>query len=183
MPNQAVGPRTVAHDYLQNFRYRLFEDNPDAENAVFRKEAVIGGFANITLPNVTIEAAEHRTGISPLPRKQGGIMNVEDITMTRGIVLGDTVLFDWIQAYRSKKPYRTNLRVCIYNQEIDGSAPDDDQPSRQLILKNCFPTSVKLMGDLDASASDINIEECTCSIEDYDVVAPTGKDLGMIGES
>lgn len=166
--------RKTAYDYLQNFRFRVIEVDGGAGAFPFPT----AGFNNVTLPNITIEAAEHRTGISPLPKKQGGIMAVEDITMTRGIALGDTQFFDWIQKYRNKQPYRTDLMICVYNQEINGENPDD-QPSRVLKLKECIPTSVKAMGDLDASASDINIGEITCACEDYDLDAPAASELGM----
>jgi len=162
-------PRSVQEDYLQNFRFRVFEVAGGAD--VFKNEEPVAGFNNITMPGVTLEVGEHRTGKDQWTKKQPGVPTVEDCTMTRGVLLGDTTFYDWMKKYFERKPFRTDLQVRQYNQEGNGFDPND-KFAREMTLRNCFPTSIKLMGDLDATASDVNIQEITCSVEWPELEAP-----------
>lgn len=168
-----MAPRSVAEDQIQSFRFRVFEgaDGP----GVFAAEEPIAGFNNITTPNLTIEQAEHRVGTEKYTRKFLGVPTWEDCTMTRGVLIGDTTFYDWaINKYLNKSPFRTDLTVAVYNQEGDGwGDAATEAPVRSVIMRNCIPTSVKLLGDLDASASDVNIQEITCALESAELSAPT----------
>jgi len=165
-------PRAVAEDQLQSFRFRVFEANDGA--GVFENEEPVAGFNTITTPNLTFEQAEHRVGNKKYTKKFIGVPTWEDCTMTRGILLGDTTFYDWaVNKYLNKKPFRTDFTVSLYNQEGDGwGDADSEEPARSIIMRNCIPQSVKLMGDLDASASDINVQEITCAVESVELDAP-----------
>jgi phage tail-like protein len=162
--------RTVAEDLLQSFRFRVFEIAGEA--SVFENEDPVAGFNTVTTPNITIETAEHRTGSEVFTKKYPGVPTVEDMTMTRGIALGDTTFYDWVmEKYLKRSPFRTDLQVRLYNQEKDGTVIDD-QHARQLTCSECIPQSVKLMGDLDASSSDVNLQEVTVALEEIELDAP-----------
>lgn len=165
-----MASRTPAEDYLQSFRFRIFEVEGNAD--VFAEESPVAGFNNITTPNITIESAEHRTGNEVWTKKHAGVPTVEDCTMTRGILLGDTTFYDWVIAkIFGRAPYRTDLEIRVYSQTAPGVQPDDAF-ARRMVLKNCFPTSVKLIGDLDATSSDVNVQEITCAVEEVELDAP-----------
>ena len=163
-----MAPRSVAEDQIQSFRFRVFEGADGA--GVFAGEEPVAGFNNITTPNLTFETAEHRTGIEKYTRKFLGIPTWEDCTMTRGVLVGDTTFYDWaINKYLNKSPFRTDLSIRVYNQEGDGWSSSDDAAVRGITMRNCIPTSVKILGDLDASASDVNIQEITCATEEVEL--------------
>lgn len=162
--------RTPAEDYLQSFRFRVFE--VEGGPGVFGGESPIAGFNNVTTPNITIESSEHRTGNEVWTKKHPGVPTVEDCTMTRGILLGDTTFYDWVMAKLfGRQPYRTDLEIRVYDQTSPGTSPDDAH-ARRIVMKNCFPTSVKLIGDLDATSSDVNVQEITCAVEEVELDAP-----------
>lgn len=162
--------RTPDKDKLQSFRFRVFEVAGGAD--VFANEAPVAGFTSVTVPGITIEMSEHRTGTEDFAHKYPGIANVEDATMTRGIYLGDTTFYNWVMAkVLGGEPFRTDLEIRIYNQQKPGRIVDDPH-SRRVICHDCFPTTVKLIGDLDASSSDVNVQEITCAVERVTLDAP-----------
>lgn len=164
-------PRSVIEDQIQSFRFRVFEGADGA--GVFAAEEPVAGFNTITTPNLTFETAEHRTGTEKYTRKFLGVPTWEDCTMTRGILMGDTTFYDWaINKYLDKTPFRTDLSIRVYNQAQDGWTSADDQHIRAITMRNCIPTSVKLLGDLDASASDVNVQEITTAVEEVELDAP-----------
>lgn len=160
-------PRTTAEDQLQSFRFRLFELAGGA--GAFAAEDPIAGFTTITTPEVTVEVGEYRTGDKTYARKIPGVVSIGDSVMTRGILIGDTTIFDWVIAkYIGKTPFRTDLEVRVYNQEGNGTLVDDIHV-RTEIYREAIPTTVKPLGDLDAGASDINMQELTVSLEEIEM--------------
>ena len=85
-------PRSVGEDQLQSFRFRVLE--VQGGPGIFDDEDPVAGFNNITIPGITFEVTEHRVGNQKFTRKFLGVPTFEDCTMTRGILLGDTTIFD-----------------------------------------------------------------------------------------
>lgn len=155
--------RSVTEDQLQSFRFRVFEVANGA--GVFDGQVPIAGFNTITTPNITLEIAEHRTGNEKYTKKFLGPPTFEDCTMTSGILIGDTVFYDWVMnKYLNKTPFRADLGIRVYDQAGDGTG-EEDVAVRAIIMYECIPTSVKLLGDLDASSSDVNVQEVTFALE------------------
>jgi len=160
--------RSVAQDEIQSFRFRVFEIDGGA--GVFDNENPVAGFNTVTTPNLTFETAEHRTGSRKYARKFLGPPTWEAGTMTRGILRGDTTFYDWaIDKYLGRKPFRTDLEIRVYDQEEDGSDVANDEAVRSEIWRQCIPSSVKPMGDLDASATDVNMQEITVEVEEVEL--------------
>ena len=67
-------------------------------------------------------------------------------------------------------PYRDDIDIKQYAQDAPGEDANDT-PARQITCLECFPTRVKLIGDLDATASDINIQEIECAVEEVALTA------------
>lgn len=157
--------RAQADDLLQSFRFRVV----DVDGSFISATA---GFNSVTTPNLTLEAAEYREGNRKYTKKQPGVPTVESVTMQRGIALNETQFADWIlKKVLGGKPYRTDLMINVYNQEKTGENVDD-AASRQITCSECFPTSVKLIGDLDATSSDINLQEVEAACEEVALTLP-----------
>lgn len=156
--------RTTAEDQLQGFRFRVFEIAGGP--GVFAGEEPVAGFVTVTMPEITSEIATYRTGADKHTKKMLGPVEYGEATFSRGMLIGGNTIFDWVQDfYLNKQPYRTDLEVRVYNQEGDGTSADDTHV-KSVTLKECIPTSVKPMGDLDANASDVAMEELTIAIEE-----------------
>jgi phage tail-like protein len=162
--------RTTAEDQIQSFRFRVFE--VEGGPGIFADENPVAGFTTITTPEATAEMATHRTGSEKTTRKFLGPVEYGDVTMSRGILLGDSTFYNWLERYRNKQPFRTDLEVRVYNQEGDGTSPDDQHVKSQT-WKECIPTTVKGLGDLDSASADVNVQEVTVAIEEYELESPT----------
>jgi phage tail-like protein len=160
--------RTVAEDHFQSYRFRVFEVDGNAA-AVFAGETPVAGFTTVTTPEVTVEMAEHRTGSEKYTRKYPGPPTYGEGTMTRGLLKGDNTFYNWLQKYLTGQPFRTDLIVRMYDQTawaVDGGVPEEFIAEEK--WKECFPNSIKLMGDLDASGADVNIQEITVAVEEVE---------------
>jgi phage tail-like protein len=151
--------RPQADDLLQSFRFRVME----TKDTNFLES--VAGFNNVTTPEVSDEVAEYREGNKVYTLKFPGIPSVENITMTKGIAQKDGAFWDWALAAINKMKYRADLIINVYSQELPGVDPADS-PSRQIVCKNCFPTRVKPVGDLDATSSDVNMQELEAVMEE-----------------
>jgi len=144
------------------------------------------GFQSITAPELSQEPAEYREGIRTYAQKFPGIPTVNDITLIRGCARLDTSFLSWILAAAEGDEYRGDLAVFhiqrpqravsitsgqsaqMAGQEI----PITDENTKRYILRDAFPTRVKVAGDLDASTSDVSLAEIDVAYERFDVFLP-----------
>ena len=148
--------RAQSSDFLQNFRYLVTATAFPGGGDPLQAE---GGFNSVTIPDITVEIAEYREGIFTFTRKFPGIPAFTDVTLTKGVVRGDTKFFDWIQRCIGDTEYRTD--VLIYHFHRD----DRVNPAKVYRLNEAFATRTKLAGDLDATSSDVSISEMDISFE------------------
>jgi len=158
--------RTVGEDHIQSFRFQVFEVAGGA--GLLGAENASAGFTTVTTPEITIETTDHRTGSEKLTRKHAGPPSFGDGTMSRGILRGDTTIYQWFMAYMSGLPFRADLEIKVYDQTAWGVEPGNETVVAYQKWFNCIPTSYKLLGDLDASASDINMQELTVAVENVE---------------
>ena len=163
--------RGITEDRLQNFRYRLVTDATSGLNF----EA---GFNSITVPEITLEAAEYREGTYTFTRKQPGIPTVSDCTLSQGVTRNGTPFYDLIKRSLgivddpAAQPYR--IDVTIYHYHILDDMGDEGgtllgDASQKIKLINAFAIRAKPSGDLDATASDISLRECDLAVEEVQV--------------
>ena len=118
------------------------------------------GFQEISGPSVEITVQEYRAGNKKgnFPDKITGVNKVPDITLKRG-VMGDKILWDWLQSVRDgaqEQAVRT-VTIELLSEERDlvqtwtlfGARP----------MKYAGPA-------LSGKATDVAIDELTLSIED-----------------
>lgn len=179
-----MGRRAQSDDYLHGFKFRakaMLDDNSDMFASA--------GFNTITTPETTVETTEYREGMFAFTRKEPGVATQGDVTFSRGVVLGNTVFWDWLKRvmfggdYRAEITYYQYHRTAMKGAAVPPEVPDfqggpyaDDSlattadKSLKYKLHEAFPIRVKVAGDLDATASDISLQEMDVAYEywDYD---------------
>ncbi|MBW2169347.1 MAG: phage tail protein [Deltaproteobacteria bacterium] len=143
------------------------------------------GFQSITSPELTQEPAEYREGIRTYTQKFPGVPSVNDITMIRGCARFDTSFISWILAAAEGDEYRGDLTIyhiqrpkrelAIGNQGANMAATEievTDKDTKRYILRDAFPTRVKIAGDLDSSTSDVSLSEIDVAYERFDIELP-----------
>lgn len=146
------------------------------------------GFQSITSPELTQEVAEYREGIRTYTQKFPGVPSVNDLTFIRGCARFDTSFISWILAAAEGDEYRGDLiifhiqrpkRTLAITPGAGGNAQMaaseielTDGNTKRYILRDAFPTRVKIAGDLDSSTSDVSLSEIDVAYERFDVELP-----------
>jgi len=188
--------RAASEDFLQNFRFHVRADFGEVGNAdngfdplAFQAGTEggsgadsVAGFQSVTIPDVSVNAAEYRTGIRVFTMKQPGVPTFTDITMMRGVVRRDTRFFRWMLRYFQGFQFRADLTIYQWGQEANPAKPDgtgsdilsgfDGTLARTTVVHEAFPLSVKPAGDLDANADDISLAEITLAYEWFEITTP-----------
>lgn len=146
------------------------------------------GFQSITSPELTSEPAEYREGIRTYTQKFPGVPSVNDITLIRGCARFDTSFFSWILAAAEGDEYRGDLTIYHVQRpkralsitsgasgKVQMAASEielTDANTKKYILRDAFPTRVKIAGDLDSSTSDVSLSELDVAYERFDIELP-----------
>jgi len=154
-----MASRPQADDALQSFRYQVMETD---DTSYLETTA---GFNSVTTPEISNEVAEYREGNRIYTMKFSGVPSVENVTLSKGLTRGQSNFWDWALAALNGKSYRAELLINVYAQEQLPVGPDT-KPANQILCKNAFPTRVKPIGDLEATSSDVNLQELECACEE-----------------
>jgi len=129
--------------------------------------APAAGFNSVTLPNMNIEMIEYNEGINLYAKKYPGRPTFDDVIMTKGVVKTDSAFYAWLRATAEGRPYRTNLVIRHYHRDDVVGLLDytEAKPSREIHLIHAFALGMKPGSDFDSLASEISIEEITCTFE------------------
>lgn len=187
--------RTNAQDFLQNFRFHVEMLNTNAENEInyFTLDAETAsrvgnraGFQSCTLPEVSAEATEYREGTFKYTRKFSGVATVTDVSLMRGLALNDSALFSWMMDAIGGGEHRRDLTIKQYSRgaafqaDDDGtSVPNDTDfvgtagatDARTYKLYECIPIRCKPGADLDATSSEVSIQELDVALEYFTINA------------
>lgn len=157
------------------------------------------GFRSITLPNLyTVDEVEYREGIDGAPKWFPGLPHSETFTLSYGMTYTRTTFWKWLRSYLNGQPFRVHLLVAVFNQhsfvsknsslvnvptltsaQIDSN---DSNHYKQIVFSSpapvygrgyifyeVAPISTKPT-DLDASATDVLLEEITARYEYADLI-------------
>jgi len=141
------------------------------------------GFSSITTPEYSLEAVEYREGNSIFTQKYPGLPTTADLTFSRGVVLGDTGMYQWlIRTIATGEPYRADVTIYQFHRAglPTGWTPASDiplkvqdpatlSPRREYTVKEAFPIRVKPAGDLDASTADVSVAEADVAYEYFTI--------------
>ena len=160
--------RAKSTDYFHVNKFQMKVVTSGVEGA----SLIQGGFANITIPEISLENVEYKEGIWTFKRKYIGDVTFSDITASKGVVKGGSAFADWITAAYYGKSYRVDLQILQYHRDdVEGLADYTNAPASRIY--NCFeciPLRVKPSSDLDAQSSEIAIAELDIQIERMEIV-------------
>jgi phage tail-like protein len=166
--------RAQTDDLLHGFKFRAYAAYDDNDDWFKLTDTTQAGFNTITNPETTVEVTEYREGMMVFTHKDPGVPTQNDISLTRGTVLHDTMFWTWIKKVIMGGNYRVTLGTYQFHRQAQVSeelAPDNDMSdelANHYQMHQAFCMRVKPAGDLDASASDISIQEMDVSYEYWD---------------
>lgn len=174
----------IAQDYFQNKKFLARVVGTAAGATTFELAPPEAGFNSVTTPEISVDAVEYKEGIWKYTQKFLGNPTFSDITFSRGIVLGDTRFYDWIQAAISGgQSYMQDIAIDHYHvaQKEWGleNATNFGVGARRYIIYNAKPIRVKIAADLDATAGDISLQEMDVSYDYFELEAKSASDLGL----
>jgi phage tail-like protein len=125
---------------------------------------------------LSVDATEYREGTTTYTKKFPGIPKVGEISLSKGVArkdYGNGVANDFLKwvlqcvngGASATPTYRADLAILEYHITDEWGNGTGGTPSKKILAYECFPTSVKLTGDKDASSSDIAITEMTLQCE------------------
>jgi phage tail-like protein len=158
--------RAQKEDYLHSFRFHVAVIHGDP-NMLGGPEA---GFSAVSAPEMTLEMVEYREGQFTYTRKQPGIPSVAEITMSRGVTTYNTQFWKWIKKAAEGGEYRVDLQILHFQRTaLDGANINTDLPGRTYEVYEAVPMRHKVAADMDATASEISIQELDVAFERFDV--------------
>ena len=104
-----------------------------------------------------------QTGVYKIP----GYEAVENVTLKRGVFIGDTKLFDWFKSSRENSIERKDITISLLNQS--------NEPEIVWFLSKAFP--IKLEGgnfnSITSGESAVSIEMVTLTFEEFEIQLPS----------
>jgi phage tail-like protein len=179
--------RAKSTDYLHNFRFHVvvqgFGAAGDAQlGSAATDGTVSAGFNACTTPEASQEAVEYREGHYIYTRKYSGLPTISDITLSRGVALRDGTMWQWMKSViEGNEEYRANLRILHFHRDskpATSSSPGNPNTEMKAVetgsieyrCQQAFPIRQKVSSDLDATGSEVSIQELDLAIEHFDVI-------------
>jgi len=179
--------RANNQDFLQNFRFQVEMVGGDVN--YFTKDSEDSnrpggkaGFQSCTLPEVSAEATEYREGTFKYTRKFSGVATVTDLSLMRGLALNDSALFSWMMDAVGGGEHRRDLVVKQFTRSnqfqpsgdnVTAEPTEGDYESasgyRAYSCFECIPIRCKPGADLDATSSEIAIQELDVALEYFTI--------------
>jgi len=160
-------------DFMQSYRFWLFDVVPSLTPPFYVLGAPFFGFSSISGPEMTLEAdpIKQLNSIFKKYAYSGG--DVSPITLTRGVRGFDDTMWEWInRAMKGVETtqrnllliHYTNIRLVDMPSIASGIANPFEAgeflPGRAFLLWNCIPTGFKA-ADFNATSSDVSLDELT----------------------
>ncbi len=178
--------RPKINDFLHGFRFHVVITGfGSAGNPVLGTLNTGGkasaGFNSCSAPEVSHDAAEYREGHYIYTKKYVGLPTVSDITLARGVALTDGAMWGWMKSViEGNEEYRANMSIYHFHRDAKpattSGSTNTEMPintTSGVVEYRCgeaFPISHKVAGDLDATSSEVSIQELTMAIEYFDVI-------------
>jgi phage tail-like protein len=121
-------------------------------------------FQEVSGLDTEAEMIDFRHGNSPIfsPIKMPGLHKVGDVTLRRGVVAGDSDLWNWLKEVKANTPKRRTVTVSLI--EATG------KPARVWRINNAWPTKITA-GDLKADGNDVAIESLELAHEGIELIS------------
>jgi len=122
--------------------------------------ARVGGFTEVSGLATETEVIEYREGSDPnaAPKKIPGLHKVSDVTLKRGIIAGDTSLWDWRQMVvdGDAESARKSGSIIMYDE--------NNQPIAEWEFVNAWPSKIE-GPSLNGDGNEVAIESLTIANE------------------
>ena len=172
--------RAQAFDYLHNMRFHVSAGDQYIPLSTGNAQA---GFSAVTIPEASVETVEYREGQYLYTRKYPGHVTFNNITMSRGVAVKDTTLWEWMSTViRGDAEYRTELQIKHYHRAdtLPGATTPAAEnlnltvPAKTYTVHQAFPVRCKPSSDLDATDSAVSISELEIAYEYMDMLSSGG---------
>ena len=178
--------RPVSSDFLHSMRFHVAIVDGDQDFLVPQNAEANwpgnseGGFTSCTIPELSVEPVEYKEGTFIFPRKYPGNPTVSDVSLQRGVTRTDSSFWYWCQASATGGDYRVDLNILHFHRDntfVGGGITAFDAklpPGKIYALHEAFPTRCKPAGDMDATASEISLQELDIALEYFEVLDGAG---------
>lgn len=179
--------RSASVDPLERFRFQVSWSNDTGSEST---ALVRLGFHDIQMPKRSTTKISYREGLDPdINQLSSGLSTMEDIVMSRGVVIQDTngEFYKWASAVhnptaghvgRDALAARGKAALNSYKKDLTIKLLDrEGNVARQWNLYNAFPVNFVPSSDLNAGEDgDKAMEQLTVAYEDFKEIALTGTD-------
>jgi phage tail-like protein len=179
--------RAKISDFLHSFRFHVVITGFGAgiEKQLLRSgpDRASAGFNAVSTPEASHDAVEYREGTFIYTQKFPGIPSISDVTLSRGVAHKDGTFWTWMKdVIEGNAEYRANLSIFHLHRDSRPASstpastefsPPEAAPPGGFIHYKCeqaLPIRHKVSSDLDATASEVSIQELDLAIESFDVV-------------
>ena len=181
--------RAKISDFLHSFRFHVVITGFGAGTAKQLQRSTDSraqaGFNAVSVPEASHDAVEYREGTFIYTQKFPGIPSISDITLSRGVAHKDGTFFQWMKdVIEGNAEYRANLDIFHLHRDARAASTTDTTntliaeekigtPPGGFILYKCneaLPIRMKVSSDLDATASEVSIQELDIAIESFNVI-------------
>jgi phage tail-like protein len=152
--------RQIASDPFQLFSFHVLLPS---------EVGISAGFSKVTLPTYNVASVQYKTLLQKYTRKFPGPNSVSDITMSRGVMMKDTKLFEWIKSTQKVNVLSIREVLKEYRKDVIIIHHHRTGHFKKYSFFDSFPITFRLSSDLDALSNDVAIEELTLATEDYDI--------------
>jgi phage tail-like protein len=160
----------VQTDPLRNFKFQAFIHHADLSD---RQPQM--GFMSISGLSITTDVVVYRQGgMNTTTQKMPGQSDFAPITMSRGLIPGDSDIFAWVQQIfmvqqgsggsTGRDEFRANIDVYLLDHPVTTQQVTYKAGWR---IYNAWPTSLAF-GDLDAGANGVELQQLTLAHEGWD---------------
>jgi phage tail-like protein len=122
-------PRVMLEDFYQNHRFHLIDVTQATSltgGAFIAPFLVLSpqiGFQAIQLPRMSMNVVEFSPGNAPFAKAVAGKGSIENMTLTRGVYIGDKEFYDWmVSSIYGRGAYKRNLLLFQYSNEPGGDS-------------------------------------------------------------
>ena len=179
--------RAKISDFLHSFRFHVvltgFGSDGDKQLLRSTDDRADAGFNAVSTPEASHDAVEYREGTYIYTQKFPGIPSISDITLSRGVAHKDGKFWQWMKdVIEGNSEYRANLSIFHLHRDsrpasgagtLEEYSPPEASPPGGFIHYKCnqaLPIRHKVSSDLDATASEVSIQELDLAIESFDVL-------------
>jgi len=181
--------RAKSTDFLHNFRFHVLIQGFGGGGTTQLKTGGTqpdAGFNTVSTPEATQEAVEYREGHYIYTQKYSGLPTISDISLSRGVALADGTFWAWMKdVIEGNAEYRADVSIYHFHRDskpatstTPGSpnvhqsvaAGPGDKGLLEYRLGQAFPIRHKVSSDLDATGSEVSIQELDLAIEYFDII-------------